>query len=234
MVLWLDFVICLCYVCSLDRLLSCMGARRGAAKVAHTAPPHSTSFFGLILTGLTILPLIHFAEVVTPCQRRRLHHGGPQPTLPESPSQPAPTQLVITVELFWWTYYKKEKKKQKKTKNEKWKKKVVLWLDFVICLCYVGSLDRLLSCMGARRGAAKVAHTAPPHSTSFFGLILTGLTILPLIHFAEVVTPCQRRRLHHGGPQPTLPESPSQPAPTQLVITVDVIFVILMDLLQKG
>ena len=42
MVLWLDFVICLCYVCSLDRLLSCMGARRGAAKVAHTAPPHST------------------------------------------------------------------------------------------------------------------------------------------------------------------------------------------------
>ena len=107
---------------------------------------------------------------------------------------------------------------------------MVLWLDFVICLCYVCSLDRLLSCLGARRGAAKVAHTAPSHSTSF---ILTGLTILPLTHFAEVVAACQRRRLHHGGPQPTLPESPSQPAPTQLVITVDVIFVILMDLLQK-
>ena len=110
---------------------------------------------------------------------------------------------------------------------------MVLWLDLVICLCYVCSLDWLLSCMEARRGAAEVAHTTPSHSTSFFGLILTGLTIFPLTHFAEVVTACQRRRLHHGSPQPTLPESPSQPAPTQLVITVDVIFVISMNL-QKG
>ena len=137
MVLWLDFVICLCYVCSLDRLLSCMGARRGAAKVAHTAPPHSTSFFGLILTGLTILPLTHFAEVVTACQRRRLHHGGPQPTLPESPSQPAPTQLVITVDVIFVILTDLLQKEKKKNEN---KKKVVLWLDFVICLWYVCSL----------------------------------------------------------------------------------------------
>ena len=97
----------------------------------------------------------------------------------------------------------------------------------VMCVVWTGYYP------GSKKRSSQGRPHRTPHSTSFFGLILTGLTILPLTHFAEVVTACQRRRLHHGGPQPTLPESPSQPAPTQLVITVDVIFVILTDLLQK-
>ena len=62
-----------------------------------------------------------------------------------------------------------KRKKKKKTKKEK-RKKSGVWLDFVICLCYVCSLDRLLSWEQEEeqpRSPTRHPHTAPHSLDSF-------------------------------------------------------------------
>ena len=133
MVLWLDFVICLCYVCSLDRLLSWEQEEeqpRSPTPHPHTAP-HSLDSFWLDSPSSHWPTLQRLSHLVKEGGFTMEVHS--QHFLKALPNQPPHSwsSLLMLFSLFWWTYYKKKTRKMKKEK----KSGAVAWFCYLFVLC---------------------------------------------------------------------------------------------------